>query len=82
MEVSSMPARPAYRAHDAAALRRRRPKRPLLERHPKLATHVQARLEAKDSPIAIAVELTQGVYPEIGVTVSHETPAHNRRPTS
>ncbi len=63
----------AYRAHDAAATRRRRPKQPLLEQHPVLAAHVQARLEAKDSPMTIAVELAQGVHPEIGVTVSHET---------
>jgi len=63
----------AFRAHDAASLRRRRPKQPLLQRHPALAAHVQARLEAKDSPMTIAVELVQGVYPDVPVTVSHET---------
>lgn len=63
----------AYRAHDAAAVRRRRPKQPLFEQHPALATHVQTRLEAKDSPMTIAVELAKGVYPGIAVSVSHET---------
>lgn len=63
----------AHRAHDTASARRRRPKQLLFERHPELATHVQARLEAKDSPMTIAVELAKGEYPQIGVTVSHET---------
>jgi len=63
----------AYRAHDAAFLRRRRPKQPLFNRYPTLATHVQTRLEAKDSPMTIAVELARGIYPQIAMTVSHET---------
>lgn len=63
----------AHRAHDNAALRRRRPKQSLFEQHPSLATHVQTRLEAKDSPMTIAVELGQGLYPDLEVTVSHET---------
>lgn len=63
----------AHRAHDTAWARRRRPKLPLFERHRELAAHVQARLEAKDSPMTIAVELAQGMYPQIAVTVSHET---------
>jgi IS30 family transposase len=63
----------AYRAHDRAKACRARPKARLLERHPELAAHVTCRLEAKDSPMTIAVELAQGVYPDIDQTVSHET---------
>jgi transposase, IS30 family len=63
----------AFKAHDRAKACRARPKKPLLEAHPQLAAHVAARLEAKDSPMTIAVELARGVYPEVGVTVSHET---------
>lgn len=63
----------AYRAHDRAKACRARPKTRLLERHPELAAHVTCRLEAKDSPMTIAVELAQGAYPEIDQTVSHET---------
>ena len=63
----------AFRAHDLAAERRKRPKVRLLDRCPQLAQHVTRRLEAKDSPMTIAVELGNGVYPEIGETVSHET---------
>lgn len=63
----------AYRAHDRAAEQRRRPKPPLLERCPELASHVVCRLEAKDSPMTIAVELINGVYPDVVETVSHET---------
>ena len=63
----------AYRAHDRAKACRARPKPRLLERHPELAAHVTCRLEAKDSPMTIAVELAQGVYPDIDQTVSHET---------
>lgn len=63
----------AYRAHDRAKACRARPKTRLLQRHPELAAHVTCRLEAKDSPMTIAVELAQGVYSEIGQRVSHET---------
>lgn len=62
-----------YRAQDRAAACLKRPKDRLLEQHPELAAHVAARLEAKDSPMTIAVELANGIYPDIGVTVSHET---------
>jgi IS30 family transposase len=34
---------------------------------------VTARLKAKDSPMTIAVELANGLYPDVGRTVSHET---------
>lgn len=63
----------AYRANDRAQACRARPKPRLLVRHPELAAHVTCRLEAKDSPMTIAVELAQGVYPDIDHTVSHET---------
>ncbi len=62
-----------FRAERRAAERRKRPKVRLFEEHPELASHVKARLEAKDSPMTIAVELSRGIYPEIGVSVSHET---------
>lgn len=62
-----------YRAQDRAAACLKRPKDRLLDQHPELAAHVAARLEAKDSPMTIAVELANGIYPHIGVRVSHET---------
>ena len=63
----------AFAASDRAAACRSRPKPRLLERCRELAAHVTCRLEAKDSPMTIAVELVQGVYPKVGRTVSHET---------
>jgi len=63
----------AWKANDRAAELRKRPKAPLFERCPNLRAHVITRLEAKDSPMTIAVELSQGIYPEIAETVSHET---------
>jgi IS30 family transposase len=62
----------AFAAQDRAEACRARPKRRRLQ-HPELAAHVRWRLEAKDSPMTIAVELAQGKYPEIGQIVSHET---------
>lgn len=62
-----------YRAEDRAAVCRKRPKFRLFEQHPELAAHVATRLEAKDSPMTIAVELALGIYPGITATVSHET---------
>jgi IS30 family transposase len=63
----------AYAAQDRAKTCRARPKVRLLQQHPELAAHVRSRLEAKDSPMTIAVELVQGIYPMVGRTVSHET---------
>jgi IS30 family transposase len=63
----------AFAAHDRAGQCRARPKTRLLARYPELAAHVTYRLEAKDSPMTIAVELARGVYPDIDQTVSHET---------
>ena len=62
-----------YQAHRQAAQLRKRPKVRLFEEFPKLAGHVRARLEAKDSPMTIAVEIANGLYPEIAASVSHET---------
>lgn len=62
-----------FRAHDRAARCQKRPKVRLFQHHPELALHVAARLEAKDSPMTIAVELANGLYPKITTTVSHET---------
>lgn len=75
-EISRNGGRDAYRpfrAQDRAVECRKRPKDRLLEQHPELAAHVAARLAAKDSPMTIAVELANGLFPEIDVTVSHET---------
>lgn len=63
----------AYAAHDRAGMCRRRPKVRLLERYPALAAHVAWRLEARDSPMTIAVELVRRVHPGIDKTISHET---------
>lgn len=75
-EVSRNGGRDDYRpfaANRRAALCRKRPKLRLFERHPELAAHVAGRLEAKDSPMTIAVELGQGLFPDIAVSASHET---------
>lgn len=75
-EISRNGGRDLYRpfsAHRRAAACRKRPKPRLLERYPELASHVTARLEAKDSPMTISVELAKGLYPLITSTVSHET---------
>lgn len=63
--------------------RRQRPKTAKLVADPVLAAHVSERLQAKDSPMRIAVELTRGVYGNLG-SVSHEciyqaVYAHGRR---
>ena len=63
----------AWRANDRAGEQRKRPKVPVFDRSPCLRAHVIGRLEAKDSPMTIAVELAHGVYPEVGQIVSHET---------
>lgn len=75
-EVNRNGGRDLYRACDAerrAESQRARPKVSVLGSDPVLAAHVQARLEAKDSPMTISVELDRGVYPEIVGRVSHET---------
>ena len=73
-EVSRNGGRDRYRAttaHKRAEKLRARPKPSVFERDPVLAAHVEARLEAKDSPMTISRELQAGVH---GVTasVSHE----------
>ncbi|MBT8240817.1 MAG: IS30 family transposase, partial [Acidimicrobiia bacterium] len=75
-EIARNGGRGCYRpfaANRRAVQCRKRPKMRLFERCPELAAHVASRLEAKDSPMTIAVELAQGVYPDIAATVSHET---------
>lgn len=65
-----------YRAAAAQAraeAQRARPKPPLLVACPELAAHVEARLQAKDSPMTIALELRRGVFLGVTGTVSHET---------
>ena len=61
----------ATRADQRAAQRRRRPKVSKLTADPVLASYVEARLLAKDSPMTISIELARGVH---GVTgkISHE----------
>lgn len=75
-EVARNGGRDGYRpfsAHRRAADYRKRPKERLFEKHPELAAHVAARLNAQDSPMTIAVELAHGLYPGVTPTVSHET---------
>jgi len=75
-EISRNGGREAYRpyqAQDRAVRCLKRPKPRLLELHPELAAHVASRLEVKDSPMTISVELAHGIYPDIAVSVSHET---------
>lgn len=75
-EISRNGGRDRYRAfgaHERAGACRARPKIGLLARCPELAAHVRWRLEAKDSPMTIAIELARGMYPGISQTVSHET---------
>ncbi len=75
-EVNRNGGRDCYRACDAerrSEEQRARPKVSVLAADPVLAAHVEARLEAKDSPMTIAVELRHGVFPEVVGRVSHET---------
>jgi transposase, IS30 family len=73
----------AVAAHKRADRQLARPKVPKLIADPVLGAHVTARLEAKDSPMTISIELARGTH---GVTanVSHEciyqaVYAHGRR---
>ncbi len=62
----------AIAAQARADAQRVRPKKPKLVADPVLAAHVTARLEAKDSPMTISIELARGTQ---GITakLSHET---------
>jgi IS30 family transposase len=74
-EVRSNGGRSGYQAHAAQASADRnrvRPKVPVLIADPVLASHVVARLRAKDSPMTISIELTRGVH-GLCTKVSHET---------
>ena len=73
----------AVAAQDRAEAQRRRPKAAKLVADPALAAHVTARLEAKDSPMTISIELARGVHGLTG-SISHEciyaaVYAHGRR---
>lgn len=61
----------ATAAQTRADAQRARPKAPKLVKDPALGAHVTARLEAKDSPMTISIELDRGTH---GVTasISHE----------
>ena len=85
-EISRNGGRGGYSATAAqgrADAQRRRPKVPKLVADPALAAHVTARLDAKDSPMTISVELARGTHGIVG-SVSHEciyqaVYAHGRR---
>lgn len=62
----------ASAAQRRADSQRARPKDPILVADPAMAAHVTARLEAKDSPKTIELELASGVHGITG-SVSHET---------
>ena len=73
----------ATRAQARADTQRVRPKTPKLVADAEVAAHVTARLEAKDSPMTISIELARGVYGIVG-SISHECIyqaiyAHGRR---
>jgi transposase, IS30 family len=58
-------------AQHRAGQQQSRPKVPKLVADPVLAAHVTRRLEAKDSPMTISIELARGVY-ELVASISHE----------
>lgn len=62
----------ATRAHRRAAEQRRRPKLTKLEADHELAAHVTKRLELKDSPVTISIELARGIH-QITAKISHES---------
>lgn len=73
----------AVAAQSRADGERGRTKIPRLVADPVLAAHVTARLEAKDSPMTISIELARGVH-DITASISHESIyravyAHGRR---
>ena len=61
----------AVAAQARADEHRQRPKEPKLAADPVLAAHVTARLEAKDSPMTISIELARGTH-GITASISHE----------
>lgn len=61
----------ATTAQVRADQQRARPKTPKLVADPVLAAHVTARLEAKDSPMTISIELARGTHGLVAL-VSHE----------
>lgn len=80
MDAASTPATDAQARADGSLAR---PKVTKFAADPILAAHVSERLEAKDSPMTISIELARGVH-GICAAVSHETIyqvvyAHGRR---
>ena len=66
----------AFRAHAAEERcvgERACEKETLFKSTPALAEHVTRCLRSKDSPMTIAEELKRGLFPDISITVSHET---------
>lgn len=61
----------AIAAQERAVRERARPKTAKLAGDPVLAAHVTTRLQAKDSPMTISIELANGVHGIVG-SVSHE----------
>lgn len=75
-EISRNGGKSRYRAVAAqqrAGLQRRRPKTPKLVADAALCRHVTRRLEARDSPMTISIELARGLRGPAGSTISHET---------
>lgn len=73
-EINRNGGRAGYSATSAQAradTRRSRPKESRFDAEPALAAHVTARLEAKDSPMTISIELARGTHGLVA-SVSHE----------
>jgi len=73
-EIGRNGGRGRYCAVDAqrrADEQRKRPKAPKLVANPVLAAHVAERLDARDSPMTISIELARGVH-GVRASISHE----------
>lgn len=78
-EIKRNGGRDKYRASQAdrqAQHNRARPKLTKTETDPVLAAHIDERLELKDSPMTISIELARGVHGLTG-SISHETIYHS-----
>jgi len=74
LEINRNGGRSRYCAVDAqrrADEKRKRPKDPKLVADPALAAHVAKRLNARDSPMTISIELARGVH-AMTASISHE----------
>ncbi len=73
-EIDRNGGRAGYSADQAqrrAERQRRRPKQSRLEADPELAVYVAERLELRDSPMTISIELARGVHGRVA-SISHE----------